>query len=268
MTRNRSTKSDASEQVEKVLSAQPGPEGILPVGGKLPFSFRVNTAKLLDVVIALSPQLQRLSLKEKNKTRKSLSGKLYSKTRPGYYRELSPALHLAYFGQPDGHATQHLWTLHCDESIKNQLEILVYGSALAAPIESGHSGNREHFTEEWGGLYFRSKSELKIAEALDKTGVLFFANARGRVGLQQTIVSKGQLTGRVEADFLVFLNGKCIVLEVDGVHHAEGEQVVRDYARDRVLLRSGVATVRFTAKDCTERPDEVVAELLSILTGQ
>jgi very-short-patch-repair endonuclease len=85
------------------------------------------------------------------------------------------------------------------------------------------------------------------------------------VGLQETIVSNGQLTGRVEADFLVFSQGKCVVLEVDGAHHAEGSQVIRDYARDRVLLRSGLPTVRFTAKDCMERPDEVVAELLSIL---
>ena len=259
---------DVSEQAEVGLFNQAGYQSIVPAGGKLPFSFRVNTAKLLDVVIALSPQLQRLSAKEKAKTRKSLSGKLYPKTSPGYYRELSPSMHLAYFGQPDGHGTQHIWTLYCDDSIKDQLEILVYGSALAAPIDSSHSSNREHFTKEWGGLYLRSKAEVKIAEALDKTGVLFFANSRGRVGLQQTIVSKGQLTGRVEADFLVFQNGKCVVLEVDGVHHVEGEQVVRDYARDRVLLRSGVGTVRFTAKDCTERPNEVVAELLSILTGQ
>ena len=32
-----------------------------------------------------------------------------------------------------------------------------------------------------------------------------------------------------------------------------------------VLLRSGVPTVRFTAKDCFERTKEVVSELLSIL---
>ena len=41
-----------------------------------------------------------------------------------------------------------------------------------------------------------------------------------------------------------------------------------DYARDRVLLRSRVPTVRFVARDCLERPQEVVAEVLAILTRQ
>jgi hypothetical protein len=239
---------------------------IVSIGGQLPFEFQVATGKLLDVVFALSPQLQKLSLKRKKEARKTLYGKLYAQTRPGYYRKLSESLHLAYLGQPDGHGTQHLWRLFCDESIKDHLEILIYGSALAAPIEqSGPNTAKENFTKEWGGLYLRSEAEVKIAEALNRTGVLFFANARGRVGLQETIVSNGQLTGRVEADFLVFSQGKCVVLEVDGAHHSEGSQVIRDYARDRVLLRSGVPTVRFTAKDCMVRPDEVVAELLSIL---
>lgn len=95
--------------------------------------------------------------------------------------------------------------------------------------------------------------------------MLFFANARGRVGLQDTIVSNDQLTGRVETDFMVFSQGRCIVLEVDGQHHSAEDQVIRDYARDRVLLKAGVPTVRFTARDCLERPHKVVSEFLSIL---
>jgi Protein of unknown function (DUF559) len=239
---------------------------IVPIGGQLPFEFQVATGKLLDAVFALSPQLQKLNPKAKKEARKSLYGKLYAQTRPGYYRKLSESLHLAYLGQPDGHGKQHLWRLFCDESIKDHLEILIFGSALAVPDEpSNSSSGGNPYTKEWGGLNLRSEAEVRIAEALNQTGVLFFVNARGRVGLHETVISNGQLTGRVEADFLVFLNGKCVVLEVDGVHHAEGSQVVRDYARDRVLLRSGVPTVRFTASDCIARPDEVVAELLSIL---
>lgn len=241
--------------------------GIVPIGGKLPFSFQVNTSQLLDAIITLSPQLQKLSQSDKAKARKSLYGKLYIQTRPGYYRELSASLHLAYYGQPGGHGKQHFWNLFCDDSIKDHLEILIFGSALAAPEESNHSHGETSYAKEWGGLYLRSDAEISIAEALNRTGVLFFANARGRVGLHETIISNGQLTGRVEADFLIFSGGKCVVLEVDGVHHAEGAQVVRDYARDRILLRSGVPTVRFTAKDCLERADDVVAELLSILSA-
>jgi very-short-patch-repair endonuclease len=122
-----------------------------------------------------------------------------------------------------------------------------------------------NYSKEWGGLYLRSEAEVRVAEALDRAEVLFFANARGRVGLQDTCISTTQLTGRVEVDFLIFHQGKCISLEVDGQHHLAQEQSIRDYARDRVLLRSGVLTVRFTAKDCLERAQQVVSEILSIL---
>ncbi|MGG6267532.1 DUF559 domain-containing protein [Leptolyngbya sp. AN10] len=85
--------------------------------------------------------------------------------------------------------------------------------------------------------------------------------------MQETVVSDTQLTGRIEADFLVVYKGKCMVLEVDGQHHLEGEQTIRDYARDRVLLRSGVPTVRFTGRDCIDRAEAVVSEFLAILQG-
>lgn len=105
----------------------------------------------------------------------------------------------------------------------------------------------------------------QIAEALDLAGVLFFSNVRGRVGLQETQISDTQLTGRVEVDFLIFHQGKCVSLKVDGQHHLGEGQSIRDYARDWVLLRSGVPTVRFTAKDCLNHPQQVVSETLAIL---
>jgi Protein of unknown function (DUF559) len=237
---------------------------IVSIGGKLPHCFELTTSKFLDVVIALSPKSTGMNQRQLKALRKSLNAKLYNKTRPGFYAEMSESLHFAYAGQPGGHGSVHQWRLFCDDGIKDRVETLILGTALTVSGQNSASASG-NYTKEWGGLYLRSEAELRIAEALDKAGVLFFANARGRVGLQETIISNGQLTGRVEADFLVFLNGKCVVLEVDGVHHAEGSQVVRDYARDRVLLRSGVPTVRFTANDCQTRPDEVVAELLSIL---
>ena len=146
-----------------------------------------------------------------------------------------------------------------------QIETLIKGSTLTvSEVQSTGNASGNH-SLEWGGLYLRSEAELRIAKALDQTGVLFFANARGRVGLQETIVSNDQLTGRVESDFMVVYQGKCLILEVDGQHHSENEQIIRDYARDRVLLRSGVPTVRFTVRDCLERPQDVVSEFMSIL---
>jgi len=48
-------------------------------------------------------------------------------------------------------------------------------------------------------------------------------------------VSNDQSNGRVEADFMIFRQGKCLILEVDGQHHLEGGQATRDYARSNAL---------------------------------
>jgi len=238
---------------------------LVAMSGKLPYCYQVPTSKLLDIIVALAPGCRNLDSNRKKQARKALSQKLYNKTRPGFYREISAILHLGYVGQPQGHGTQHHWRIFCDDQLQAQIERLIKGTALTvAEPQTAGSANSEHY-REWGGLYLRSEAEARIAKALNETGVLFFANARGRVGLQDTIVSDSQLTGRVEADFMIFCQGKCLILEVDGQHHAEAGQVIRDYARDRVLLRSGVPTVRFTAQDCFERPQAVVSELLSIL---
>lgn len=238
-------------------------ESLVPAGSKLPFEFLVETTKLLDVIMAIFPKARQATPSQKKKLRKDLNAKLYTKTRPGFYLEVNNSLHFAYVGQLGGHGTQHQWRLYCNESLRSQVEILTLGTTLttSAPESSGN-GN---YTQEWGGLYLRSTAELQIAKALDQTGLLFFANARGRVGLQDTVVSNDQLTGRLEADFLIIYQGRCWSLEIDGSHHLEQGQTIRDYARDRVLLRSGVATIRFTAQDCLKSAAEVVLEILSII---
>jgi very-short-patch-repair endonuclease len=239
---------------------------LVAIGGKLPHCFQVPTSKLLDVIVAFSPRCRTLDTKQRRQFRQKVGQKLYNKTRPGFYLEVGEMLHLAYAGQPNGARTQHHWRIFCAEQLKPQIETLIAGTALTASGQQS-TGNEAggNYTREWGGLYLRSEAEVRIAEALDRTGMLFFANARGRVGLQGTVVSNDQLTGRVEADFMVFYQGRCMILEVDGQHHLEEGQSIRDYARDRVLLRSGVPTVRFTARDCLERPHEVVSEFSSIL---
>ena len=115
-------------------------------------------------------------------------------------------------------------------------------------------------------MSFRSQTEVKIAEELFNRNVLFFGNARGQIGRQGSPAStkSDYLTGRIEVDFLVFHQGKCVILEVDGPHHQEEEQTFRDYVRDRVLLREGIPTARFTAGECFDQPANVVTEFLNI----
>ena len=249
----------------EALDRHPESSGIVPIGGELPYVIQITSSRLLDILTALAPGFQQLSLIEKRECRTKFSRKLYPRTRPGFYMKLSDSLHLGYAGQPDGHGSQHQWRLFYDERLKDRLAAITTGS----PMPGSQSGNGagSGFIE-WGGLYLRSEAELRIAKALDQQEILFFANARGRVSLLDAPVSNDQSNGRVEADFMIFHQGKCLILEVDGQHHLEGEQATRDYVRDRMLLRAGLPTVRFTGRDCLERPQAVVAECLSILEAR
>ncbi|HYW18836.1 MAG TPA: pentapeptide repeat-containing protein [Nodularia sp. (in: cyanobacteria)] len=70
----------------------------------------------------------------------------------------------------------------------------------------------------WENLRFRSKTEIKIAEALDRTGVLFVPNSLARLNTAKGRENK-------EADFLICYNGKWGVLEVDGPFHTAERRV-------------------------------------------
>jgi hypothetical protein len=158
------------------------------------------------------------------------------------------------------------------ERWKTNIEKVANSSALFVP--PADTNYEEYFQAQpdtdyllqWSGMYFRSKTEIKIAKELYNRDVLFFANARGQVSCQGSPASEksGQLPGRIEVDFLVFHKSKCMILEVDGQHHRDKSQASRDYVRDRVLLREGIPTVRFTADDCFNQPAEVITEFLNI----
>lgn len=243
-----------------------GREALVSINGKLPHCIEVDTRKLLNVVVAFHTQTKHFNAQQKKNYRTALNEKLYVNTRPGFYYEVSEVLHIAYAGQPKGPNTYHHWRIFCTEQLYKQIEAVLRRSAVTQGAQSAQAGpDTDGYTEIWGGLYLRSQAELQIAQALDRTGLLFFANIRGRVGLHQVVVSNDQLTGRVELDFVVCHQGRCMILEVDGGHHSEQGQTIRDYARDRVMLRAGLPTVRFMASDCLSRPNDVVAEFLSVL---
>ena len=110
----------------------------------------------------------------------------------------------------------------------------------------------------WERLRFRSKTEIKIAEALDRTGVLFVPNSLARLTTPKGRENK-------EADFLICYNGKWGVLEVDGPHHT-AERRVEEQERERIFKKNGIKVVeRFDAQRCYNHPDEVVQEFFNMI---
>ena len=111
----------------------------------------------------------------------------------------------------------------------------------------------------WKSLRFRSKSEVRIADALDQANVLFFANCLSRLGLSGERVTR-------EADFLVCEDGKWGVLEVDGEPFHPPSRTAQDHARDRLFRDYGIRLVEhFNATECYNAPDQVVARFLGLL---
>jgi hypothetical protein len=110
----------------------------------------------------------------------------------------------------------------------------------------------------WKNLHFRSQSEIRIAEAFDRAGILFFPNCRGRVG--------SATRENREADFLVCHDGKWGILEVDGEPFHPASRTVEDHARDRVFREHGILLVEhFDATECYNQADDVVARSLRLL---
>jgi hypothetical protein len=113
---------------------------------------------------------------------------------------------------------------------------------------------------EWKGFYFRSKTEIKISEALDQAGVLFYPNCKARLN-----TPKGR-DGK-ETDFLVFYQGKWGILEVDGEPWHPPSRTVHDHERDRLFKAHGIRIVEhYDATRCWNEPDKVVQEFLEILS--
>jgi hypothetical protein len=109
----------------------------------------------------------------------------------------------------------------------------------------------------WHNLNFRSPIEKKVAEALDRAGVMYFANCMARLGPTDYRHNK-------EPDFLICSNGKWGILEVDG--QAFHQSAAQDAERDRQFRRHGIIVIEhFEAKKCNELPDAVVEEFLNIL---
>jgi Pentapeptide repeats (8 copies) len=121
--------------------------------------------------------------------------------------------------------------------------------------EKGHNQGVQSNSEEqiyhWNDLRFHSDAQIKIAEALDRAGVLFFPNSKARITTTEGRENQ-------EPDFLIFHNGKWGILEVDGEVDEE---------RDRILESHGIPIIQhYDATQCSDQPDLVVQEFLEMLS--
>lgn len=107
----------------------------------------------------------------------------------------------------------------------------------------------------WQGFKFRSATEMKIATALDRAGVLFFPLPKARVS------PSPDSRLNVEPDFVVCDEGRWGILEVDGEPFHPPQRSAIEHERDRIFKGHGVAVVeRFDAARCYNETDKVVQE--------
>ena len=113
----------------------------------------------------------------------------------------------------------------------------------------------------WQMLRFRSKTEIKIAQALEHAGVLFLPNCLARLDDPKQTGGRGNK----EVDFLVCYQGNWGIIEVDGPYHTPIRRV-DEQERERLFRRYGIRSYeRFDATRCYEHPDEVVKEFLEMM---
>jgi hypothetical protein len=110
----------------------------------------------------------------------------------------------------------------------------------------------------WNNLRFRSQTEIRIAQELDRRQVLFLPNCLARLGFKAR--------QNHEADFLICAEGKWGILEVDGDLAHPPTRTAEDHERDRLFHAHGILLVQhFAASECWENADGVVRKFLELL---
>ena len=154
-----------------------------------------------------------------------------------------------------GYITVHAELIDIDPDWRSELLEIARGSGVSNQV----SGERTARILNWNNLGFRSASEIKIAQALDKAGALFLPNCKARLG-------SGENRQNREPDFLVCHNGKWGILEVDGEPFHPLTRTAQDHERDRLFKIHGITVAEhYDANKCFNNPDEVVKNFLLIL---
>jgi hypothetical protein len=133
----------------------------------------------------------------------------------------------------------------------------IYIGAPDAEVQRHQGTTREPGKYEYRGLRYRSKTEIRVAEALDNVNVLYFPLPLGVRHFMRI----------AEPDFLIVHMGRIGVLEIDGPHHTPLTRA-QESAKDAKLIQSGVRIVHHVAvSDVDLNVDAVVREFLALLRG-
>lgn len=115
--------------------------------------------------------------------------------------------------------------------------------------------NRLHY---WNGYHFRSDEHLKIAEALERTGILFIPNPKLRLTTPEGRENQ-------EFDFLILHQSKWGILQIDS--EESQQEPVKEEELHRLFKYHGIRIVQHCdASRCGEEPDRVVQEFLEMLS--
>lgn len=134
--------------------------------------------------------------------------------------------------------------------------------ALGKEVHNQGIEIKNRATMIWQNLRFRSESEKRIAEALDRAGVLFLPNCLARLTTAEGRKNK-------EPDFVICHQGRWGILEVDGEPFHPPSRTTDDHKRDRDFYGHGIRLVQhFDAAECYQQPDRVVKQFLALLTKQ
>jgi hypothetical protein len=146
--------------------------------------------------------------------------------------------------------------LQINEKWKDEFHAILEGTDIH---NQGVQFSEDQPVHIWKNLRFRSQTEIRIAEALDRAGVLFLPNCRARLGFKTR--------ENREADFLVCCDGKWGILEIDSdrFHQSAAD----DHERDRLFKAHGISAIEhFDQGECWENADGVVKKFLYLLRKQ
>lgn len=110
---------------------------------------------------------------------------------------------------------------------------------------------------EYKGLYFRSKTEIKIAEALNRLNILYFP--------LPVACYKGR---NREPDFLICTQtGKWGILEVQGEPYHPASRADQDHDRARAFMHFGIPVQFYPSEKCYNNPDWVIQDFLKVISA-